>query len=221
MTNNLRKDTKRAFDSIPEVDSIVVDPHKHGMQPYGCGSVLFKDPSVGRFYKHNSPYTYFSSDELHLGEISLECSRAGASAVALWATQKLLPLVKTGEFSNLLSKTRNSSLNFFNKLQNDDRFIVTLEPELDIVVWLVKSESVSLSSALSQKVFEEAEKFNLHFALTDLPVEFFKLADSNIKIDTPTVRALRSVLMKPEHESYINKIFELLCSVTDKVKSEF
>ena len=39
--------------------------------------VLFADPAVGRFYAHDSPYTYFTSDELHLGEISLECSRAG------------------------------------------------------------------------------------------------------------------------------------------------
>ena len=44
--------------------------------------MLFRDPDVGRFYRHDSPYTYFSSDELHLGEISLECSRPGASAVA-------------------------------------------------------------------------------------------------------------------------------------------
>src|SRR5579885_1443251 len=43
-------------------------------------------------YKHDSPFTYFSSAELHLGEISLECSRPGAAAAALWATQKLLPL---------------------------------------------------------------------------------------------------------------------------------
>ena len=34
----------------------------------------------GGFYAHDSPYTYFTSDELHLGEISLECSRAGAAA---------------------------------------------------------------------------------------------------------------------------------------------
>jgi len=81
-----------AFETIDQADSIVVDPHKHGLQPYGCGCVLFRDPSVGRFYKHDSPYTYFTSHELHLGEISLECSRAGASAVALWATQQLLPL---------------------------------------------------------------------------------------------------------------------------------
>ena len=88
---NLSPAARAAFDAIPHADSLVVDPHKHGLQPYGCGGILFRDPTVGRFYKHDSPYTYFSSQDLHLGEISLECSRAGASAVALWATQRLLP----------------------------------------------------------------------------------------------------------------------------------
>ena len=77
LADNLTAETRRAYDLLPEVDSIVIDPHKHGLQPYGCGCVLFKDPGVGRFYKHDSLYTYFSSNELHLGEISLECSRAG------------------------------------------------------------------------------------------------------------------------------------------------
>src|SRR5262249_58024975 len=79
------------WHAIANCDSVVVDPHKHGLQPYGCGAVLFKDPEVGRFYLHDSPYTYFTSDELHLGEISLECSRAGAAAAALWLTFRLLP----------------------------------------------------------------------------------------------------------------------------------
>ena len=65
------------FRAIADADSVVVDPHKHGLQPYGCGAVLFRDPGVGRLYKHDSPYTYFTSGDLHLGEISLECSRAG------------------------------------------------------------------------------------------------------------------------------------------------
>ncbi len=88
----LDEPARRAYAAVGEADSIVIDPHKHGLQPYGCGCVLFRDPAVGRFYKHDSPYTYFTSKQLHLGEISLECSRAGASAVALWATQQLLPL---------------------------------------------------------------------------------------------------------------------------------
>jgi glutamate/tyrosine decarboxylase-like PLP-dependent enzyme len=78
------------WEALSAVDSIVIDPHKHGLQPYGCGSVLFRDPTVGKLYRHDSPYTYFTSDDLHLGEISLECSRAGASAIALWFTMKLL-----------------------------------------------------------------------------------------------------------------------------------
>lgn len=96
LAENLDIKTRLSFDRIGEVDSIVIDPHKHGLQPYGCGCVLFKEPSVGKFYKHASPYTYFSSTALHLGEISLECSRAGASAVALWATMQMFPLTRRG-----------------------------------------------------------------------------------------------------------------------------
>ena len=87
---------REPWEAIGSCDSVVVDPHKHGLQPYGCGAVLFRDPSVGRFYLHDSPYTYFTSDELHLGEISLECSRAGAAAAGLWLTLRLLPLTRDG-----------------------------------------------------------------------------------------------------------------------------
>ena len=71
------------FAAIAECDSAVVDPHEHSLQPYGCGAVLFRDPAVAGHYLHDSPYTYFTSDELHLGEISLECSRAGPATAAL------------------------------------------------------------------------------------------------------------------------------------------
>src|SRR5690242_20028757 len=110
LASNLAEDAARAFARIGEADSIVIDPHKHGLQPYGCGCVLFRDSAVGRFYKHDSPYTYFSSAELHLGEISLECSRPGAAAAALCATQRLLPLVRRGEFARALEAGRAAAL---------------------------------------------------------------------------------------------------------------
>ncbi|MDD4646457.1 MAG: aminotransferase class I/II-fold pyridoxal phosphate-dependent enzyme, partial [Bacteroidales bacterium] len=119
LARNLAPATQEIFDHLTEVDSLVVDPHKHGMQPFGCGCVLFKDPTVGRFYKHDSPYTYFTSDELHLGEISLECSHSGAAAVALWATQKMMPPVRGGEFSDSLEKGRRAALAFHEKLKSD------------------------------------------------------------------------------------------------------
>ncbi|MDZ7581009.1 MAG: aminotransferase class I/II-fold pyridoxal phosphate-dependent enzyme [Deltaproteobacteria bacterium] len=122
LADNLAPDTRKALGCLTEVDSIVIDPHKHGLQPYGCGCILYRDPAVGTFYKHDSPYTYFSSSELHLGEISLECSRPGASAVALWATQKLLPLVPGGEFSAGLSKARAAALALYAKIHSAKRF---------------------------------------------------------------------------------------------------
>src|SRR5713226_3735061 len=143
LVENLAERAKSAFARISEVDSIVIDPHKHGLQPYGCGCVLFRDPNVGSLYKHDSPYTYFSSAELHLGEISLECSRPGASAAALWATQKLLPLVKHGEFAQRLERGRSAALALYEKTTADDRFLTSFGPELDIVVFAPRAASVS------------------------------------------------------------------------------
>ena len=97
------------FAAIARADSVVVDPHKHGLQPYGCGCVLFADPAVGRLYAHDSPYTYFTSGELHLGEISLECSRAGAAAAALWTTLRALPLTRAGLGRHLGGRARGGA----------------------------------------------------------------------------------------------------------------
>jgi tyrosine decarboxylase / aspartate 1-decarboxylase len=123
IAGELDEPARRAYTAMGRADSIVIDPHKHGLQPYGCGCVLFRDPAVGRFYKHDSPYTYFTSKDLHLGEISLECSRAGAAAVALWATQKLLPLVKGGEFARGLAKGRRAAVGLSRRLRSDERFV--------------------------------------------------------------------------------------------------
>ena len=206
LADNLAQPARAAFDRIAEVDSLVVDPHKHGLQPYGCGCVLFRDPAVGRHYRHDSPYTYFSSSELHLGEISLECSRPGAAAVALWATQKLFPLVRGGEFARRLSECRAAALELHARIARDGRFIPGFEPELDIVVWAVRAASAAESSARAREVFGKAAAAGLHLALAELPVEFFGSPWG----EGGAVTALRSVLMKPEHLLQIRRIQGLL-----------
>ncbi len=210
LADNLAGPARSAFDRIGEVDSIVIDPHKHGLQPYGCGCVLFRDPSVGRLYKHDSPYTYFSSTELHLGEISLECSRPGASAVALWATMRLLPLERGGEFVKRLEQSRAAALALHAKLAGDARFLPAFEPELDIVVWMVRARRASEASALAMRIFDEAARRGLHLALAQLPVAFFDLAGARVEQDRGTVTCLRSVLMKPEHGEWLDRIWEIL-----------
>ena len=214
LVENLAEESRRAFDHLGEVDSIVIDPHKHGLQPNGCGCVLFHDPSVGRFYKHDSPYTYFTSGDLHLGEISLECSRPGASAVALWATQKLLPLARGGEFARMLSDSRAAALALYQKLRADARFMTTSPPELDIVVWAPRAARVSEASQLSRRIFAEAARHDLHLALAELPTKFFDLPAAMDR-DRETITCLRSVLMKPEHRAWVDRIWEILDAATN------
>jgi len=201
----LDEPARRAFAAIHEADSIVVDPHKHGLQPYGCGCVLFRDPGVGRFYKHDSPYTYFTSKELHLGEISLECSRAGAAAVALWATQQLLPLAPGGEFAQGLAAGRRAALELDRRVRDDERFqaLKAGVPELDIVVWKAKAATPADASERAQAIFDACAERDLHLALVQLPRLWFEDAPAG-----ELLTCLRSVLMKPEHEAWMEEIWE-------------
>jgi tyrosine decarboxylase / aspartate 1-decarboxylase len=220
LAENLGHEAALSFARIGEADSIVIDPHKHGLQPYGCGCVLFRDPSAGRFYKHDSPYTYFSSAELHLGEISLECSRPGAAAAALWTTQRLLPLVRGGEFASGLESGRAAAMAFFERLKRDDRFATAFAPELDIVIFVPRAKSVSVASELSRRIFESAAKRNLHLAVAELPTEFWAPNLGTMQRDRETMTCLRSVLMKPEHLEWIPRIWEELSAASSEVLGE-
>ena len=217
--DELDEHARRAYAVIDQADSIVVDPHKHGLQPYGCGCVLFRDPAVGRFYKHDSPYTYFTSKELHLGEISLECSRAGAAAVALWATQRLLPLTPGGEFARGLAAGRRAAVGLAHRLRTDPskRFdlLPAGAPELDIVVWKVRADGWEESSEIAQRIFAACAERNLHLALVQLPQCWFESADK--PVPQKLVTCLRSVLMKPEHEAWLERIWTVFAEASEEV----
>jgi glutamate/tyrosine decarboxylase-like PLP-dependent enzyme len=218
--DELAEPARLAYEAVSQADSIVVDPHKHGLQPYGCGCVLFRDPAVGRFYKHDSPYTYFTSKQLHLGEISLECSRAGAAAVALWATQRLLPLKPGGDFARGMARGRAAALELDRRLRADTagRFepLAAGAPELDIVVWKLKGETPERSSELAQKVFDACATRDLHLALAQLPRHWFE-PDLPSTDNAGLVTCLRSVLMKPEHEAWLDAIWERLTAACAEV----
>jgi tyrosine decarboxylase / aspartate 1-decarboxylase len=218
LVSNLDENAAASFSEISKADSIVVDPHKHGLQPYGCGCVLFKDPEVGAIYKHDSPYTYFSSDELHLGEISLECSRPGSAAAALWATQKLFPLEKGGVFASNLEKSREAAVRFHTMLEEDDRFLAPFPPELDIVIYAPKADKVSDCSKLSQRIFKLAAERNLHLALANLPRKLLEPNFTGLEWDQDKMTCLRSCLMKPEHLEWLDQIYSILSQCVNDVR---
>jgi len=216
IADELEPEVARAVRAADQADSLAIDPHKHGLQPYGCGCILFRDPAVGRFYKHDSPYTYFTSKELHLGEISLECSRAGAAAVALWATQRLLPPIPGGEFAAGLSRCRQAAVALTRWLDSrQDLGIQPLAggPDLDIAIWRMTAASMEQSSLRAEQIFSACASRELHLALVQLPQQWF---DATAPVHE-TVTCLRSVLMKPEHLAWLGEIEERFAAATQEI----
>ncbi|TMM01238.1 MAG: aminotransferase class V-fold PLP-dependent enzyme [Actinobacteria bacterium] len=195
------------FAAVARCDSIVVDPHKHGLQPYGCGAVLFADPAVGRLYRHDSPYTYFTSGELHLGEISLECSRAGAAAAALWLTLQAFPLVAGDGLGAVLAAGRRAALRWARLLDGSDVLVKHLEPELDIVTCFPAVGSLSALDAAAAAVLEagmEDPDDPVFLSLLRVGRDALAARHPALAADADGARVLRSVLMKPEHEHAVD-----------------
>ena len=203
----------RHFRAIAEADSVVVDPHKHGLQPYGCGAVLFRDPAVGRHYRHDSPYTYFTSSALHLGEISLECSRPGAAAGALWLTLRVLPLEAERGLGPVVAAGLRAARALAGRLEASDRYDLVLAPETDVVVYAPRAGSVAETDARSGAVFEAG----MADPRDPLFLSLYRLSSSRLSAHLPALardadhaRVLRSVLMKPEHEAAVGWIADRL-----------
>jgi glutamate/tyrosine decarboxylase-like PLP-dependent enzyme len=196
------------FEALRRADSIVVDPHKHGLQPYGCGCVLFSDPAVGRLYAHDSPYTYFTSRELHLGEISLECSRAGAAAAALWATLEALPLRREGLGAHL-APSRAAAQGLTRALE-DTEVAIVLVPELDIVCPFPRLALASQISARCERAFDTLAEAGWHAAKLRLPTDWLRRTHPEIEHDADEVSTLRLVLMKPTHADIVDELAGVL-----------
>ncbi len=201
----------RPFDALKDVDSIVVDPHKHGLQPYGCGSVLFADPEVGKFFAHDSPYTYFTSDELHLGEISIECSRAGAAAAALWATLRALGLDRDG-LGAILADGRRAAQRIAQRIAQSDAAQLVVDPELDIVCMHASAPTTSEISRRSQYAFDRLAEAGWHVAKLQVDSSWLVGTGGAVTVDSEQTTVLRSCVMKPEHLAVADEFADAVIS---------
>ena len=206
----LGPETAARLAAVGACDSVVVDPHKHGLQPYGCGAVLFRDPGVGRLYHHDSPYTYFTSSELHLGEISLECSRAGAAAGALWLTLRALPLEAGRGLGPVLAAGLRAARAWADLLEASNELILYQQPELDILTYWPRPSSPSCaavdtaSAALLRAAMDDPAP--IYLSTLRLAADRLRRRDPTLTADVPEARVLRSVLMKPEHEGWVEAL---------------
>jgi glutamate/tyrosine decarboxylase-like PLP-dependent enzyme len=208
----LGPDTAAHLRAVGDCDSVVVDPHKHGLQPYGCGAVLFRDPAVGALYRHDSPYTYFTSDELHLGEISLECSRAGAAAGALWLTLRALPLQAAEGLGPVVAAGVRAARTWADLLDAGEELRLYQPPELDIVAYWPRPArpSVAAVDAASAALLQAAmrDPSPVYLSTLRLAGDRLRRRDPALAADAAEARVLRSVLMKPEHEPWVTTLHQ-------------
>jgi glutamate/tyrosine decarboxylase-like PLP-dependent enzyme len=208
----LGPETAARLRAVGACDSVVVDPHKHGLQPYGCGAVLFRDPAVGALYRHDSPYTYFTSDELHLGEISLECSRAGAAAGALWLTLRALPLQAAEGLGPVVAGGLRAARAWADLLDGGDELCLYQPPELDIVAYWPRPArpSVAAVDAASAALLQAAmrDPSPVYLSTLRLAADRLRRRDPALAADAAEARVLRSVLMKPEHAAWVDRLHQ-------------
>ena len=143
--------------------------------------------------------------------------------MALWATQQLLPLTEDGAFARGLRRGREAAL----ELDRRIRKVPSLDglahggPELDIVVWKPADLAGKDSSQLAQDTFVACAARDLHLALVQLPQLWFEPeGDEEPGTGDGLVTCLRSVLMKPEHEAWLDRIWERLTAATAEVMGE-
>src|SRR5690606_3544180 len=88
-----------AFAALGQTESVTVDPHKLGYEPYGAGAVTCRFHPTLAPLAVSADYVFHDTrdDDYHaryrrLGQFVPEGSKSGAAAAAVYVTHKVLPL---------------------------------------------------------------------------------------------------------------------------------
>ncbi len=141
---------------------------------------------------------------------------AGASAVALWTTLRLLPLEPGGEFAAGLEAGRAAALALHRALGQDQRLAPLFPPDLDINVWAVRRVGPRGIKQLARNVFAAAAERDLHLALSSFPRVMLEAANPVHQWDADEIVCLRACAMKPEHQAWMPEILSRLQAATGR-----
>jgi len=161
---SVSQDVYNGFKAISEVESVTIDPHKMGYVPYAAGGIAIRLKEMRNVISYFAPYVFDRGVEAPdmLGAYTLEGSRAGATAAAVWAAHRCLPLNVSG-YGRLVGSGMQTAHRFKNFLSTysitiGDRVVRAYplhEPDFNMVDWAFKADGMT---ALS-----EVNELNQHF----------------------------------------------------------
>jgi len=111
------RDVYEAYKAMAEVDSITLDPHKMGYVPYAAGGIALKDKRAIDLISYFAAYVFEKTEDnpMLLGSYIMEGSKAGASAAAVWAAHRVVPLNILG-YSRIIGRSVEGAARFYNSL---------------------------------------------------------------------------------------------------------
>lgn len=167
-----KRDVYDAFKAMAEADSITVDPHKVGYIQYAAGAVAMKDKRIVDLISYHAAYVFEESDDesseeqnVVLGSSIMEGSKAGATAAAVWAAHRLVPLNISG-YGHVIGRGIVTADWFANKLATAEPLVVQgrrfevrplMHPDFHMVNFTFKeigNDSLADHNRLNQRIYE-------------------------------------------------------------------
>ena len=156
-----------AFKAMPNADSITIDCHKLGYIPYPAGAITLRDKRIIALLEYRASYVDSETDEVTLGPYILEGSKPGASACAVWAAHKTLPLNING-YGKLIARTVEAGKALYTALENIIPFkadngkkyvaVPLTSPDTNIVVFVFNelgNTSLKAMNKLNRSIYNE------------------------------------------------------------------
>ncbi|OTA19938.1 putative decarboxylase involved in desferrioxamine biosynthesis [Xenorhabdus beddingii] len=164
----------KSFRALKEADSITVDPHKVGFIQYAAGAICMKDKRILDLISSHAAYVFEENADKTtpaarnrgiLGSSIMEGSKSGATAAALWAAHRLLPLNISG-YGKVIAAGIVTAQRLLDKLTNlppiavgKHQFEVHIMPSPDFhminfTFKEVGNENLNSHNALNKRLYE-------------------------------------------------------------------
>lgn len=115
----LLKEVHAAYEAISKAESVTIDPHKMGYIPYSAGGIVIQDVRMRDVISYFATYVFEKGADIPalLGAYILEGSKAGATAVSVWAAHHVLPLNVKG-YGKLMGASVEGAHRFYDFLRH-------------------------------------------------------------------------------------------------------
>lgn len=122
----------KQYQSIPQADSVTIDPHKAGYIPYPAGGICYRNSAMRNLVAFLAPEVYHGSDpDSNMGVYGVEGSKPGAAPAAVYLSHRIIRPDKSG-YGKILGQALFNSKRFYSAIitmaeERDDFIVVPVQ----------------------------------------------------------------------------------------------